>query len=261
VQLAVYLTYLVRKTYCHRRLLMDRKTIAIFGAGTGLGASVARRYGNAGYRVALVARNAEALDERVADLFSQGIDAQAFPADLNDLAGIPALVRTIEKNSGPIDTAIFAPLGNFRMLPATELTSEALRELANILTFAPIEVVRAVLPGMLSRGSGAIVVADGLSAVTPMPGMSGPGPAFAATRNYMLGLHDEIKGQGVFAGMLHIGAMIQNSTGLRVAAANGLPIDDPRFSTISPDSLAEEIWSMTTEQSRVESILPVDHSH
>lgn len=239
--------------------MTDRKTIAILGAGTGLGASVARHYGKAGFRVALVARNAQSLSQRVAELSAQDVDATAFPADLNEIDAIPALVREIEGKSGPIHTAIFAPVGNFRMLPAVDLTAASLKELANILTLAPVEVVRSVLPGMLARGDGAIVIADGLSAVTPMPGMSGPGPAFAATRNYILGLHDEIKNRGVFAGMLHIGAMIENSTGLRVATANGVPVNDPRFATIDPDVLAEEIWSLTNERSHAESILPAKH--
>lgn len=239
--------------------MTDQKIITIFGAGTGLGASVARRYGKAGFRVALVARNAQSLSERVAELSAQGVDATAFPGDLSEIDAIPALVREIEGKSGPIHTAIFAPVGNFRMLPAVDLTAALLKELANILTFAPVEVVRAVLPGMLARGDGAIIIADGLSAVTPMAGISGPGPAFAATRNYILGLHEEIKERGVYAGMLHIGAMIENSTGLRVAAANGLPVNDPRFATIDPDALAEEIWSLAAERSHAESILPAKH--
>lgn len=239
--------------------MTDKKTITIFGAGTGLGASVAKRYGQAGYRVALVARNAQALDQRVFELSAKGVEATAFPGDLNDIDAIPDLVTTIESILGPIHTAVFAPLGNFALIPAVDLTVATFRDLSNILTLAPLEVVRAVLPGMLTRGDGTIIVADGLSAVVPMPGMSGPGPAFAATRNYMLGLHEEIKGRGVFAGMLHIGAMINNSTGLRAAATNGLPVDDPRFTTIDPDVLAEEIWSMAADRSRAESILPANH--
>jgi short-subunit dehydrogenase len=239
--------------------MTDQKTIAFFGAGTGLGASVARRYGKASFRIALVARNAQSLSERVAELSAQGLDATAFPADLNNIEAIPALVQKIEEKSGPVHTAVFAPLGNFRMLPAVDLTAASLRNLMTILSLAPVEIVRAVLPGMLARGDGAIVIADGLSAVTPMPGMSGPGPAFAAARNYILGLHEEIKDRGVFAGMLHIGAMIDNSTGLRAAVADGLPIDDPRFATIDPDVLADEIWSLANERSRAESILPSKH--
>jgi hypothetical protein len=43
------------------------------------------------------------------------------------------------------------------------------------------------------RGDGAFIVADGLSAVLPVAGMSGPGPAMAATRNYIMTLHEEVQ--------------------------------------------------------------------
>ena len=69
--------------------MTDRKTIALFGAGTGLGTSLARRFGSAGYRVALVARRAAALEQLVTDLARDGIEAAAFPADLTQLDGIP----------------------------------------------------------------------------------------------------------------------------------------------------------------------------
>ncbi|ODT72367.1 MAG: hypothetical protein ABS75_04475 [Pelagibacterium sp. SCN 63-23] len=60
------------------------------------------------------------------------------------------------------------------------------------MTLAPIELVRAVLPGMLERQNGAIIVADGATAAHPIAGMSGPGPAAAATRNFILALNQEV---------------------------------------------------------------------
>jgi short-subunit dehydrogenase len=56
-----------------------KKTLAIFGAGTGLGASLATRFGREGYRVALVARRAGPLEDRVGALKAAGIEAAAFP--------------------------------------------------------------------------------------------------------------------------------------------------------------------------------------
>src|SRR5690348_10053332 len=95
-----------------RRLDMttQKKTIALFGAGSGLGASLATRFASEGYRVALVARRPEPLHARVAELAKAGVEAAAFPADLSDVAGIPALVRSIEAHFGSIDVAVYAPL-------------------------------------------------------------------------------------------------------------------------------------------------------
>ncbi len=87
----------------------DKKTLAIFGTGTGLGTSLANRFGREGYRVGLVARRAKPLEERVAELAQAGIEAVAFPADLTKLHGIPALFPSVEERPGPISVAVYSP--------------------------------------------------------------------------------------------------------------------------------------------------------
>ncbi|UJR85261.1 Hypothetical protein I5071_73410 [Sandaracinus amylolyticus] len=235
----------------------DRKrTLAIFGAGTGLGASVAARFGREGYRVALVARRAGPLEERAAQLARLGVEAIAFPADLTNLDGIPALVRSIEDELGGIDVAIYAPVTpEVGFVPAVELDAAKLRPLAELLTFAPIEVAHAVLPGMLARGDGAIVLGGGLTAVHAMPGMSGVGPAMAAARNYIFTLNAEVGPKGVYAGTVTIGALIERSAGHRAMTAGGAPLD-ARFPVIDPDAIADEIWTLVTKRERVEVVLP-----
>lgn len=233
-----------------------KKTIALFGAGTGLGASLARRFGREGYRVALVARSLESLKKRVAELAEDGIEAVAFPADLTDLAGIPALVRQIEDRFGAIDVAIYAPVpSNLGFVPAVDLDSATLQSMTPIFTYAPVEVSHAVLPDMLRRGDGAIVLVTGLTAVTIVPGLSGVGPAMTAARNYILTLNAEVAGKGVFAGSVSIGAMIERSAGMRIATAGSATID-PRLPVIDPDVIADVIWNLVTKRDRVEVILP-----
>ncbi|WP_186135481.1 MULTISPECIES: SDR family NAD(P)-dependent oxidoreductase [Burkholderia] len=236
--------------------MTSKKTIALFGAGTGLGASLAHRFGGAGYRVALVARRAASLEERVAELAVAGIEAVAFPADLTDLDGIPALVHSIEDRLGAIDVAVFAPApSDASFVPAVDLDALTLQSMANIFTFAPVEVSHAVLPGMLARGDGAIVIVGGLTAVVTRPGMSGVGPLMAATRNYVLTLNAEVASRGVYAGTVNIGAVIDRSTGLRAMTTSGARLD-PNLPVIDPDTIAEEIQTLIARRDRVESILP-----
>jgi short-subunit dehydrogenase len=236
--------------------MTTKKTIAIFGAGTGLGASLAKRFGREGYRVALVARTAESLEKRAAELAAEGIEAAAFPADLTDLAGIPALVHSIEARFGTIDVAIYSPLpSNAGFVSAVDLDSAKLQSMTPIFTYAPVEVSHALLPGMLARGDGAIVLVTGLTAVVTVPGVSGVGPAMTAARNYILTLNAEVAGKGVFAGSVSIGAMIERSAGMRVATAGGATLD-PRLPVIDPDAIAEEIWNLVIKRDRVEVILP-----
>ncbi|MEW5852771.1 MAG: SDR family NAD(P)-dependent oxidoreductase [Myxococcota bacterium] len=231
-----------------------KKTIAIFGAGTGLGTSVATRFGREGYRVALVARRAAPLQELVVELAKAGVEAQAFPFDLTDIAGIPALVRSIVDNFGPIDVACYAPVTpDVGFIPALDLDAAKLRHLAELLLFAPIEVAHAVVPGMVARGDGAFVLGGGLTAVHTMPGMSGVGPVMAAARNFVFTLNAEAKDKGVYAGTVTIGALIERSAGHRIMTASGQPL---AFPVISPDTVADEIWSLVTNRDRAEAILP-----
>ncbi len=233
-----------------------RKTIALFGAGPGLGASLARRFGREGYRVALVARSAAPLEKRAAALAEEGIEAVAFPADLTDLAGIPALVHAIEARFGTIDVAVYSPVpSSAGFVSAVDLDSATLRSMTPIFTYAPVEVSHALLPGMLARGDGAIVLVTGLTAVVTVPGISGVGPAMAAARNHILTLNAEVAGKGVFAGSVSIGAMIERSTGMRIATADGATLD-PRLPVIDPDVIAEEIRSLVLKRDRAEVILP-----
>lgn len=236
--------------------MTTKKTIAIFGAGIGLGTSLAKRFGREGYRVALVARSVEPLEKRAAELAEEGIEAAAFPADLTDLAGIPALVRSIEARFGKIDVAIYSPVpSNAGIVPAVELDSAKLKSLTPIYTYAPVEVAHALLPGMLARGDGAIVLVTGLTAIVTVPGISGVGPAMTAARNYILTLNAEVAAKGIFAGSVSIGAMIERSTGMRIATAGGTALD-PRLPVIDPDTIAEEIWNLVIKRDRVEVILP-----
>lgn len=235
--------------------MTDQKTIAIFGAGTGLGASVAARFGREGYKVALIARGAPGLDLLKGKLAEQAIAAYTFPADLTDLASIPSLVEAIETQLGSIDVALFSPISTSTyFVPAVDLEANYLQSISPLLTWAPIELAHALMPGMRSRGVGAFIVADGLSAVLPVAGMSGPGPAMAATRNYIMTLHEEVRPSGVFAGMLHVGAMIENSAGMAAALAAGMVLDS--FPVVDPDMLADEVWSLAGERNRAESIIP-----
>jgi short-subunit dehydrogenase len=235
--------------------MTGQKTIAILGAGTGLGASVATRFGREGYKVALIARGSTGLDLLKGKLAEQGIEAYSFPADLTDLAAIPSLVQAIESQLGSIDVALFSPISSTAyFVPAVDLEALYLQSVSPLLTWAPIELAHALMPRMRLRGDGAFIVADGLSAVFPVAGMSGPGPAMAATRNYIMTLHDEVRPSGVFAGMLHVGAMINNSAGMAAALAAGMVLDS--LPVVDPDMLADEVWSLATKRDRREAIHP-----
>ncbi|MGN8000961.1 SDR family NAD(P)-dependent oxidoreductase [Sphingomonas sp. 22176] len=226
------------------------KTIVIFGAGSGLGISVARRFGREGYRVALIARRAERLESFAAQLRDAGISADAFPADLTKTSEIPALIDTIRTTTGSIDAIYFAPEGGGSFTPAMALTPEIARPRMELWYFSFLAVVNQVLPEMRERGAGAILVGFGGSAAHGFPFMSGPGPAMAATRNYLQSLHVEVAGEGIRVGIVTITAIIQNSESHQAIQSGAVKLDTPPGVTIpeaDPNVLAQMLWDAAAE--------------
>lgn len=236
------------------------KVIAIFGAGTGLGVSLARRFGREGFRVALIARRPDRLASLVTELASDGIEAVAFPADLTDHTGIPTLVSAITERFGRIDVIEYGPVpAGQAFTSATELSAATLEAMMSLYLLSPIEAVRAVLPGMLDRGDGAVLFTHGLSAMMPAAHFSGPGPLMSAARNYLHSLNGELSGTGVYAGTINVAGAIarsENEPPQPEPSQDGVAFGGVAFPTIDPDDIAAQYWEMYIARTQVEAVIP-----
>jgi len=232
------------------------KTIAIFGAGTGLCISTARRFGREGYQVALVGRRAHALGMLVDQLTEQGIDVAAFPADLAQTSSVPKLICEISIRFGGIDVVAYSPVSTNSFIPATEMTADVMQSFLNLYLLTPVEIVRQVLPSMIEQRHGAILMTLGSSAVHPSPFMSGVGPAMAAVRNYLHSLHGEVADKGVYVGTLLVGALILGSAWHRELSSgeSGVPAG---VASVDPDLLATVLWDLFSRRDRIEAVLPI----
>ncbi|WP_141639171.1 SDR family NAD(P)-dependent oxidoreductase, partial [Paenibacillus riograndensis] len=72
------------------------KTIAIIGAGPGLGFSLAKTFGKHGFRVALVSRSQEKLNHYSDQLNQMGIEARGFSADITNKMQLAAAFQQIK---------------------------------------------------------------------------------------------------------------------------------------------------------------------
>jgi short-subunit dehydrogenase len=233
------------------------KSIAVFGAGPGLGGAVARRYAREGYAVTLVGRRPEPLGRLARDLISAGATAHVITADLSDTGATPRLADRIRARAGHLDAFYYAPTPNTGFVPAAGLTPQYARSFMPLIFDTLLALVQQFLPHMLQQGDGAILTAQGGSTVQGLPDMSGPGPAQAAQRNYLQALHAEVAGKGVYIGMLYIGAAIKNSafhTELDKAKAAGDPVWE--MPVVDPDHLADLLWTMHDTKGQREVIYP-----
>src|SRR6478735_8738940 len=78
------------------------ETIVICGYGVGISDAVLRRFAKEGYRVAIVARNAERLNGAVQKLSAEKIDVRAFACDVGDIDAVKKLIADVRSALGPI---------------------------------------------------------------------------------------------------------------------------------------------------------------
>jgi short-subunit dehydrogenase len=233
------------------------RSIAVFGAGSGLGQAVARRYAREGYDVTLVARRQEPLDRLAQDLTSAGATAHVITADLADTEATPRLAERIRATAGHLDAFYYAPTPDTGFVPAAGLTPQHAQKFMPLIFYTMLALVQEFLPPMLEQGDGAILTAQGGSTVRGLPHMSGPSPAQAAQRNYLQALHAEVAGQGVYVGMLYIGAAIKDSafhTELEKTKAAGEPVWE--MPVVDPGHLAGLLWTMHATRKEQEAVYP-----
>jgi short-subunit dehydrogenase len=234
------------------------RSIAIFGAGPGLGRAVARRYAQEGYEVVLVARRRGPLDALADDLIASGAKAHVITADLSDTEAVPTLAKVVRGAVGDPHAVYYGPAGGDGFVPAADLTPQRAQAFMPLVFYSLVALVQEFLPHMLEEGDGAILTAQGASTVHGLPNLSGPGPAQAAQRNYLQSLHAEIADRGVYVGMLYIGALIEDSafhSYAQQSKADGTGRDwGP---TVNPAYLADLLWDMHSAKGEPEARYPV----
>jgi short-subunit dehydrogenase len=230
-------------------------SIAVFGAGPGLGQAVARRYAREGWDVVLVARRPEPLERLAGELGSGAGTAHVISADLSDTACVPAVAEQVRSRVGHPDALYYAPTPDGDFVPAAALTAKLARDYLPLTFYTLLDLVAQFLPAMLERGDGAVLTAQGASTLRGLPNMSGPGPAQAAQRNYLQSLHAEVAGRGIYVGMLYIGAVIEHSAFHTWTASGGSSTRD-WGPTVDPGYLADLLWNMHAARGPAEAAYP-----
>ena len=184
--------------------------VAVVGAGPGLGAAVARRFGREGFAVALVARDQERTKALAAELADQGVTARGFAADVRDPESLTAALDAAHTTLGPIEVLQYSPLPHPDfMLPVLETAHTDLAGPIEFSVYGPVAAVRQVLPGMRALGRGTVLLVNGGTSVVPHPDRAGTSIAFAAESAYGQMLHDTLAGEGIHVAQLVVpGAIV-----------------------------------------------------
>lgn len=232
-------------------------TLAVVGVGPGLGMSIAHRFGRAGHHVALVSRTDARHAGYVASLSEAGIKAAAFVADVRDPAQVASTVDAITERFDLPEIVYYGPSALDSADRSTSImeTDGASVHQAMRLVYAAADIVSAVLPGMVKRGSGALLIAGGLSSVVPMPALGSLSLSSAALRNYAVTLNAALAEHGVYAGTLTIGGLIERSDVHQLSRADPQVFGAGTPPTLDPDHIADVAWDLYTTRGRAEAVI------
>jgi len=201
---------------------MSNPVVLVIGAGPGIGAAVARRFGAAGYDVALVARSADKLAGLGAALQREAITAGWAPVDITDDPGLREAIARLGAHAGHFDVLHFNPSA-FRLKNPLELTPDELLDDVRLGAASLLTAVQAARPFM---GSGARILATGsMAADRPWNEAASLGVQKAALRNLVKSIDTTLAPDGIRAMSLTV---------------NGTLAADSRF---SPELVAEALFA------------------
>lgn len=228
------------------------KTIAIVGAGEGIGFAVAERFGKEDFQVALLARNMEKTNALVECLAGQGVTAKGFQADVLQRAGLTAALNGVKEHFGSIDVLEYSPIPNGRFSPPRELDTEEQAYHLDLNVLGPIAAVQAVLPDMLARKSGTVLFTSAASAQRPLIMTAPFGIAAGALLNYVRILNRDVSTDGVFAGFVAIAGIVVPPGHDDAPNAAHFPAECPR---VKSEDIADLHWKLHTERDHSEAII------
>ncbi len=175
---------------------MSNPVIVVVGAGPGVGASVARRFGHAGYDVALLARTAPALQQLGERLQADGVTAGWARVDVTDADELTAAIRRFAEHASRIDVLHFNPSA-FRQEDPLQLTADELLDDVHLGVAALLPAVQAARPFL---PEGARVTATGsMAADRPWHEAASLGVQKAGLRNLVRSLDATLKPHGIRA--------------------------------------------------------------
>ncbi len=169
----------------------------ITGGSSGIGLALAGQLAQAGARVWLLARGKERLQSAFTTLFSaNGRGNGMLAADVSDWKQVQSTLERFQREVGVPDLLINSA-GITEPGYVDQLPVEAYRQMMEVNYMGTVHVTKAILPGMLKRGSGDIVNISSTGGFVTGPGYAAYSPSKFAVRGFSDALRAEAKPRGV----------------------------------------------------------------
>ena len=213
---------------------MSKKVALVTGVGPGTGSSIARRFSDGGYKVAMIARD----KERLKSLEDELEDSKGYSCELRNQEYLNSTIDNIIKDFGYPDifihNAVRGTRGNF-----LEFTSEELQSNFDINVLALHRIAQKVAPEMIKKNKGAIIVTGNTSAHRGKANFGGTASTKAAQKILTESFARYLNPKGIHVAYITIDAAIDLEW-----TRKAWP-DKPDDFFIQPDDIASEVWHIS----------------
>ena len=203
-------------------------TVAITGAGRGIGRATAAEFAAAGARVALGDLDADTALDTAHEI---GSNAAAFALDVTSRGSVDAFLEAAAAEFGPVDVLV----NNAGVMPIARFLDEPDSISATTLdvnVWGPIHGMRAVLPTMIARGRGHIVNVASMAGKQHLPGLA----VYCASKFAVVGLTATVRDEVAVSGV-SVSAVLPSM--VKTELASGISVPSPL--AVEPEDIAAAI--------------------
>jgi 3-dehydrosphinganine reductase len=172
--------------------------VLVTGGSSGIGLALAERCAGRGASVSVVARDPERLEAARARIAAAGTAARVAvaSADVTDAGALAVALDGLTAVHGPVDVLVTSA-GYARPGAFVELPDDTFRDQMEVDYFGTLHAVRAVVPSMVERRRGHLVLVASTVAFVGIYGYSAYAPAKHAVRGLAETLRPELKPYGI----------------------------------------------------------------
>ena len=172
--------------------MLNRKLALITGASSGIGREFAIVLAKNGYDIVAVARRRELLESLAVELQVFGAQTKVVVADLSTSVGVQSVIAVASDADFLVLNA-----GITRAARVGTTSGDEILKLNTLLATGVVELCEAIVPQMMQRKTGDVVIVSSIAAFTPMPKSA----LYAAAKSYVMSygrsLNLEVRGSGV----------------------------------------------------------------
>ncbi|MEW6093965.1 MAG: SDR family oxidoreductase [Chloroflexota bacterium] len=225
------------------------KIALITGGSSGIGLALAKQLAAQGARVWITGRRKDVLTAAGTEVQSAtGRTCSLFPADVSDASQAARLVEEVIRRDGLPDLVINSA-GVTQPGYVQDLGLDVFRQMMDINYFGTVNVVKAILPGMIGRGSGHIVNISSAAGFVTGPGYAAYSPSKFAVRGFSDVLRAEMKPHGIRVSVVfppdtdtpQLAYEKQNKTPELQQLSDDASIGPFHFGLLSPEQVAKAI--------------------